>query len=325
MRHPWSITALMLLAALLAACPAMAQRWPGQPIMLVNGFPPGGGADILARLIAGKLGEALGQPMSVDNRTGANGLIAAAAVAAARPDGHTLLLQTMSIASTAMVMPGVTLTFDPDKDLAQIVIIAGLDNLLYVANRTGFHSLQDVIDHARAHPDALTYGSSGVGSSYQLWAAQFSTMAGIRMLHVPFRGGPPAIAEIIAGRVDMMFGNLAEILPHIRAGAVRAIAFTSTPPSPALPGVPTIAASGLPEFSADNWFGLAGPAGMPREAIARLNQEVNRIVADPQVAGRLVSLGYQPRGGSVEEMQRIILRDRAKWQAVIAANDIRAE
>ena len=310
-----------------AACgmPGDGAALAGQPIMLVNGFPPGGGADILARLIAGKLSEALGQPMSVDNRTGANGLIAAAAVAAARPDGHALLLQAMSIASTAMVMPGVTLTFDPDKDLAQIVVIAGLDNLLYVANRTGFHTLQDVIDHARAHPDALTYGSSGVGSSYQLWAAQFSTMAGIRMLHVPFRGGPPAIAEIIAGRVDMMFGNLAEILPHIRSGAVRAIAFTSTPPSPVLPGVPTIAASGLPEFSADNWFGLAGPAAMPREAIMRLNQEVNRIVADPQVAERLVSLGYQPRGGSVEEMQRIILRDRAKWQAVIAANNIRAE
>ena len=144
------------------------------------------------------------------------------------------------------------------------------------------------------------------------------------MLHVPFRGGPPAIAEII-GRIDMMFGNLAEILPHIRSGAVRAIAFTSTPPSPVLPGVPTIAESGLPEFRADNWFGIAAPGGTPQEIVERLNLEINRIVKDQGVADRLVSLGYQPRGGSVEDIRRTIVSDRARWKAVIEANNIRAE
>ncbi len=316
---------IMLLAILLGVAPAQAQTWPTQQVMLINGFPPGGGADILARFIAGKLSEALGQTMAVDNRTGANGLIAAAQVAGARPDGNTLLLQTMSIAATAKVMPGVTLTFDPDRDLQQIVIIAGLDNLLYVANRTPFHSVRDVIEAARANPDGLTYGSSGVGSSYQLWAAQFTAMANIRMVHVPFRGGPPAIAEIIAGRIDMMFGNLAEILPHIRAGAVRPIAFTSDPPSPVLPGIPTIAASGLPEFRADNWFGIAAPAGTPRPIIDRLNAEVNRILADAAVRERLVSLGYQPRGGTTAAMEQSIREDRARWQAVIQANGIRGE
>ncbi len=317
--------AACLAALLTGAMPAMAQRWPSQPVMLVNGFPPGGGADILARLVAGKLGDALGQQVAVDNRTGANGLIAAASVASARPDGHTILLYTMSMAATAPVMPGVTLSFNPDRDLAPVVIIAGLDNLLYVANRTPFRTVQDVIQHARANPDQLTYGSSGVGSSYHLWAAQFAHMAGIRMLHVPFRGGPPAIAEIVAGRVDMMFGNLAEILPHIRSGAVRPIAFTSTPPSPVLPGVPTIAESGLPAFRADNWFGIAAPGGTAREIVERLNLEVNRIVSNPEVAERLVSLGYQPRGGSIEEMQRTIQSDRERWKAVIEANNIRAE
>jgi tripartite-type tricarboxylate transporter receptor subunit TctC len=316
---------IVLAALLVCSIPAMAQRWPTQPIMLVNGFPPGGGADILARLVAGRLSERLGQAVSVDNRTGANGLIAAAAVAAARPDGHTILLYTMSMASTAPVMPGVTLTFDPDKDLAPAVIIAGLDSLLYVSNKTPFRTVRDIVDYARANPDTLTYGSSGVGSSYQLWAAQFTSMAGIRMLHVPFRGGPPAIAEIIAGRVDMMFGNLAEILPHIRSGAVRPIAFTSTPPSPVLPGVPTIAESGLPEFRADNWFGIAAPGRTPQEIVKRLNVEINRIVAMPEVAEQLVGLGYQPRGGSIEMMGETIVRDRAKWKAVIAANNIRAE
>lgn len=317
--------AFVLLALLAAAAPAGAQGWPSQPIMLVNGFPPGGGADILARFIAQHLTTALGQPVSVDNRTGANGLIAAAAVAAARPDGNMLLLQTMSIAATAAVMPGVTLNFDPDRDLAQAVIIAGLDNLLYVNPHLPFRSVRDIIDHARAHPDQLTYGSSGVGSSYQLWAAQFTSMAGIRMVHVPFRGGPPAIAEIIAGRVDMMFGNLAEILPHIRSGAVRAIAFTSAPPSPVLPGVPTIAESGLPEFRADNWFGIAAPGATPRPVLERLNAEVNRILAAPAVRERLVSLGYQPRGGSIAAMEQSIREDRLRWQAVIQANGIRGE
>ncbi|MDN3568699.1 Bug family tripartite tricarboxylate transporter substrate binding protein [Paeniroseomonas aquatica] len=305
--------------------PAAAQRWPTQPILLINGFPPGGGADILARLVAGKLSDALSQQVAVDNRTGANGLIAAASVATARPDGHTILLYTMSMAATAPVLPGVTLTFDPDKDLAPVAVIAGLDNLLYVSNRTSFRTVRDVIDYAKANPDRLTYGSSGVGSSYQLWAAQFAHMAGVRMLHVPFRGGPPAIAEIIAGRVDMMFGNLAEILPHIRSGAVRAIAFTSTPPSPELPGVPTIAESGLPEFRADNWFGIATPGATPREIVERLNLEINRIVKDQGFADRLVSLGYQPRGGSIEDIRQTIMSDRARWKAVIESNNIRAE
>jgi len=321
----WFMLTLTALALLVTSPASQAQNWPAQPITLINGFPPGGGADILARLFAEKLRDALAQPVTVENRTGANGLIAAGTVAAARPDGYTLLLQTMSIAATSPIMPGVTLNFNPDRDLAQSVIIAGLDNLLYVSAKTSFTTVQEVIDYARANPDKLTYGSSGVGSSYQLWAAQFTNMAGIRMVHVPFRGGPPAIAEIIAGRVDMMFGNLAEILPHIRSGAVRAIAFTSVPPSPVLPGVPTIAASGLPEFAADNWFGIAAPGATPRPILERLNAEVNRALQNPEVAQRLISLGYQPRGGTIEEMVATIQRDRAKWKTVIEANNIRAE
>lgn len=319
------LIAFAMLTVLVTMHPAVAQTWPSQPIMLVNGFPPGGGADILARLIAGRLGTALGQPVAVENRTGANGLVAATSVANARPDGNTLLLLTMSMVATAPVMPGVTLNFNPDRDLARVAIIAGLDNLLYVNPRRPFRTLGDVIDYARAHPDQLTYGSSGVGSSYQLWAAQFTSIAGIRMVHVPFRGGPPAITEIIAGRIDMMFGNLAEILPHIRSGAVRPIAFTSTPPSPVLPGVPTIAEAGLPAFRADNWFGIAAPGATPRPIIERLNAEVNRIVADPAMREQLVSLGYQPRGGSIDEMERAIREDRERWRQVIQANRIQAE
>lgn len=323
-----NIARLALAAALaltLVAPAAWAQAWPGKPIKLINGFPPGGGADILARLVAERLSASLGQQVIVENRTGATGMIAAQSVAASPPDGYTILLYTMNMACTSPIMPGNKINIDPDKDLMPIVIIAGLDNLLYVSPKTDFKTVEDVIKAAKANPGKLTYGSSGVGGSYHLWAAQFTTMADIEMLHVPFRGGPPAIAEIIAGRVDMMFGNLAEILPHIRSGAVRAVAFTSVPPSPVLPGVPTIAQSGLPNYRADNWFGLGAPAGTPQEVVDRLNAEVNRLVKDLAFAEKLVSLGFQPTGGSVEEMKATILRDRAKWKTVIDANNIRAE
>ena len=314
-----------VLAALVAgALPAPAQTWPAKPIKLINGFPAGGGADILARLVAERLSAALGQPMLVENRTGATGMIAAQSVAASAPDGYTLLLYTMNMACTSPIMPGNKINIDPDKDLVPIVIIAGLDNLLYVSPATPFKTVKDVIEAAKANPGKLTYGSSGVGGSYHLWAAQFTQMAGIEMLHVPFRGGPPAIAEIIAGRVDMMFGNLAEILPHIRSGAVRPIAFTSVPPSPVLPGIPTIAAT-LPGYGADNWFGLGAPAGTPPEIVARLNAEVNRLVKDKDFADKLVALGFQPAGGSVADMKATIQRDRAKWKIVIDASNIRAE
>ncbi|MEI8152331.1 MAG: tripartite tricarboxylate transporter substrate binding protein [Hyphomicrobiales bacterium] len=325
MRNLLRVVATALVALTMGAAVAAAQTWPTKPIKLINGFPPGGGADILARLVAERLSAALGQQVVVENRTGATGMIAAQAVAASPPDGYTILLYTMNMACTSPIMPGNKINIDPDKDLMPIVIIAGLDNLLYVSPKTPFKTVKDVIDAAKANPGKLTYGSSGVGGSYHLWAAQFTQMADIEMLHVPFRGGPPAIAEIIAGRVDMMFGNLAEILPHIRSGAVRAVAFTSVPPSPVLPDVPTIAQSGLPDYRADNWFGLGASAGTPQEAIDRLNLEVNKLIKDGEFAAKLVSLGYQPTGGSVADMKATIQRDRAKWKTVIEANNIRAE
>lgn len=325
MRPLLGIAMAAILSALAAAAtPAAAQAWPSKPVKLVNGYPAGGGADILARLVAEKLGAALGQQVIVENRTGATGMIAAQSVAASAADGYTVLFYTMNMCCTSPVMPGNTVSIDPDKDLMPVVRIAGLDNLLYVGARTPFRTVRDVIDGAKARPGTLTYGSSGVGGSYHLWAALFTTLAGIDMLHVPFRGGPPAIAEIVAGRVDMMFGNLAEILPHIRNGGVRPIAFTSVPPSPVLPGIPTIAET-LPDYRADNWFGLGLPAGTPPEIAERINAEVRKMVADKGFAEKLVSMGYQPIGDNMAAMKAAIQADRAKWEKVIRATGIRAE
>jgi len=304
--------------------PAGAQNWPTKPIKLVNGFPAGGGADILARLVAERLTEALGQQVIVENRTGATGAIAAQSVAAAPPDGYTLLEYTMSMGATSVVMPNAKLGYDPDKELLPIVNIAGIDNLLYINPTLPFRTVADIIDYAKKNPGKLTYASSGIGGSYHLWGAEFVYMAGIDMLHVPFRGGPPAIAEIVAGRVDMMFGNLAEIIQHVRSGAVRPIAFTSVPPSPLIPGLPTVAAS-LPGYGADNWFGLGSPIGLPQPIVDRLNAEVNKILKDKTFIEKLVSLGFQPIGGTSEEMKQTIQRDRARWKKVIDAAHITAE
>jgi tripartite-type tricarboxylate transporter receptor subunit TctC len=304
--------------------PATAQTWPTKPIKLVNGYPAGGGADILARLVAERLTEALGQQVIVDNRTGATGLIAAQSVATAAPDGYTLLEYTMNMGASSVVMPGAKPGYDPDKELLPIVNIAALDNLLYVNPKLPFKTVPEIIDYAKKNPGKLTYASSGIGGSYHLWGAEFVYMAGIDMLHVPFRGGPPAIAEIIAGRVDMMFGNLAEIISYIRSGSVRPIAFTSVPPSPLLPGVPTVEAS-LPGYGADNWFGLGAPAGLPQPIADRLNAEVNKILKDKAFVEKLVSLGFQPIGGTAEEMKKKILDDRARWKKVIEAAKITAE
>lgn len=320
-----SMAAAVLAAALACVSPAAAaDPWPAKPVKLVNGYPAGGGADILARLVAERLTAALGQQVIVENRTGATGMIAAQSVAAATPDGYTVLFYTMNMCCTSPVMPGSKVNIDPDKDLMPVVIVAGIDNLLYVNPQTPFRTVKDVIDGAKAAPGKLTYGSSGIGGSYHLWATLFTTLAGIEMLHVPFRGGPPAIAEIVAGRVDMMFGNLAEILPHLRAGNVRAIAFTSVPPSPVLPGVPTIADT-LPDYRADNWFGVGLPTGTPQAIADRLNAEVNKLVKDAAFAEKLVSLGFQPIGGSIDDMKAAIQRDRTKWKKVIESTGMRAE
>ncbi len=309
--------AAIALVAIWAGCvtTAAAADWPTNPIKLVNGYPAGGGADILARMVAERLTEVLGQQVIVENRTGATGLIAAQSVATAAPDGYTLLEYTMNMGASSVVMPNAKLGYDP----ATFVPVG------FVVNpKLPFRTVGDIIDYAKKNPGKLTYGSSGIGGSYHLWGAEFVYMAGIDMLHVPFRGGPPAIAEIVAGRVDMMFGNLAEILPHIRSGGVRAIAFTSEPPSPLLPGVPTVAES-LPGYAADNWFGLGAPAGLPQPIVDRLNTEVNKILKDPAFREKLVSLGFQPIGGSAEEMKQKILADRARWKKVIEAAGITAE
>jgi tripartite-type tricarboxylate transporter receptor subunit TctC len=320
--------AFKLLAAIVAflvlALPAAAQEWPTKPIKLINGFPPGGGADILARLMSERLTAALGQQVIVDNRTGATGTIAAQTVASAAPDGYTMLVYSMNMGASSVVMPGQKLGYDPDRDLVPVVNIAGLDNLLYVNPRLPFKTVKDIIDYAKANPGKLTYGSSGIGGSYHLWGAEFVYLAGVDILHVPFRGGPPAIAEVVAGRIDMIFGNLAEILPHIRSGGVRPIAFTSVPPSPIVPGLPTVAET-LPGYRVDNWFGLGLPAGTPQTIVDRLNSEVNRLLKDKTFADKLVSLGFEPIGGSSDDMKATIQRDRAQWKKVIEAAHITAE
>jgi tripartite-type tricarboxylate transporter receptor subunit TctC len=314
-------------AAMLAgglAAGASAQSWPAKPIKLVNGFVPGGSSDLLARLLADRLTGTLGQPVIVEPRPGANGMVAGQAVVQAEPDGYTLLQVTMGMLSIGPVMPGVPMGFDPDKDLAPIIETAGLYDVLIVDPRLPIISVQTLLDYAHAHPGKLSYASAGNGSSQHLAAELFASLTGIELLHIPYRGSTPAMLDVIAGRVSCMFTNLSDVLPQVQAGQLRAIAYGSIPGSRLVPA-PTIAESGVPEFRIDNWYGVAAPRATPPAIIARLNQAMNRIIASADGQQALDRLGFMPLGGTADQFAETIRRDRAKWSALIQAQGIKAE
>ncbi|MEJ0072358.1 MAG: tripartite tricarboxylate transporter substrate binding protein [Pseudomonadota bacterium] len=323
MRALLRLCAAVALAAGLATT-ASAEAWPGRPIKLINGFVPGGSSDLLARFLADRLGPLLGQPVIVEPHTGAGGLVAGQLVAQAEPDGYTLLQVTMGMLSISPVMPGIPMTFDPDKDLTPVFKTAGLYNVLIVDPRLPITTIAELIGYARANPGKLTYGSAGNGSSQHLSAELFKSLAGIDLLHIPYRGSTPAMTDVIGGRVSCMFTNLSDVLPQVQAGQLRAVAYGSIPGSPLAPA-PTIAESGVPEFRIDNWYGIAAPHATPPAIVERLNREMNRIVATPDGQAVLERLGFMPLGGTIADFGQTILRDRAKWARLIESQGIRAE
>jgi tripartite-type tricarboxylate transporter receptor subunit TctC len=245
-------------------------------------------------------------------------------VAQAEPDGYTLIQITMGMLSISPVMPGVPMPFDPDKDLVPVIKTAGLYNILVMDPKLPFTTVQALIDYTRANPGKLAYASSGNGSSQHLAGELFKSMAGIDMLHVPYRGATPAVLDITGGQVCCMFTNLPDILGQIQGGQLRAVAYGSVPGSKVVPA-PTVAESGVPGFSIDNWFGIGTPKGTPQPIVDRLNTELNRIIASPEGNEKLSSLGFMPFGGTQAQLRDAIIRDRAKWGALIKAQGIKAE
>ena len=326
-RHLAALTALAAGLALASALPAQAQapatHWPTKPVKLVVGYAAGGATDVVARLIAVKLGEQLGQPVMVDNRAGANSNLGAELVAKAPADGYTLYVFT--IANTINASLYSKLGYDPQKDFEPIGMIAKIPNILVVNNNLPIKNLADYVRYAKESKDGITFASSGSGSSIHLSGEMFKMKTGLKMLHVPYRGSAPAVTDLLGGQVQSMFDNTPSAMPHVKSGKLRPIAITSKSRSPLLPDVPTVAESGFPGFEVQSWFGLAAPTGTPQPIVVRLNTALNKVLADAAVKQRLAEMVATPAPGSPDDMRKFVASEIAGWRDVVKASGAKAE
>ena len=307
-----------LLSALCASLPALAQTpaWPSKPVRIVVTFPPGGAPDTLARILADKW-SALGQPVTVDNKPGAGGNIGADMVAKSAPDGATLVLGTVGThainASLYAKMP-----YDNLKDFTPISFLASTPNLLVLNKDVPAQNVKELVALAKKTP--LAFGSSGSGTSIHLSGELFNTLADVKMQHIPYKGRAQAIPDLLGGRIAMIFDNMPSALPLVKSGELKALGVTSAQRSPAAPDIPTIAEAGLPGFEATSWFALLGPAGMPRELQLRINQEVARVLALPDVKEKLAIQGLDPNPGTPEVLRALMQKETEKWAKVVKAS-----
>ena len=312
MLHRWILGLLLGLVFALAS----AQSYPTKPIRLVVPFPPGGATDILARDVAQKLTEAWGQSVIVDNRPGAGGNIGSELVAKSAPDGYTLEMGTVGThainASLYAKMP-----YDHVKDFTPVILVAGVPNVLVVNPSVPANSVAELIAYAKANPGKLNFASSGNGTSIHLSGELFKVMAGVQITHIPYKGSTPALQDLLAGQVQMMFDNLPPSLPQIKAGKLRALAVTSLTRAPALPDVPTLSESGLPGFEASSWFGILAPAGTPAPIVAKLNAEIAKYLATPEAKEKLAKQGANAAGGTPDDFAKHIAAETAKWAKVV--------
>jgi tripartite-type tricarboxylate transporter receptor subunit TctC len=323
MKRVSSAFAMFLLWASVAATVA-AQTYPTKPLRMVVPFPPGGTTDILGRVAAQKLGEALGQQVIVDNRPGAGGNIGTELVAKSPPDGYTLLTDP---GSTLTINPSLfaKLPFDPLKDFAPVTILAAVPNLLVVHPSLPVRSVKELIALAKAKPGQLNYASSGAGQSTHLSMELFKSMAHVNMIHVAYKGSSPAITDLLGGHVLLMFDNMPSALPHAKAGKLRGIAVSTARRSPVMPDVPTVAESGLPGFEVSVWFAVLAPAATPREIVERLNGILVKALQSADVRERLSSQGAEPIGGTPADFTAVMKRDLAKWAKVVKDANIKLD
>ncbi len=288
--------------------------WPTRPVRIVVTFPPGGAPDTLARVLADKWGQSLGQTITVDNKPGAGGNIGADFVAKSAGDGLTLLVGTVG---THAINPALypNLPFNHIKDFTPISFLASTPNLLVVNKDVPAKTTQELIALARKTP--LTFGSSGSGTSIHLSGELFNTLAGVKMQHIPYKGRAQAVPDLLGGRITMIFDNMPSALPLVKGGEVRAIAVTSSARSAAAPDIPTLAESGLPGFEASSWFALLAPAGLPKDVQARINTETARVLAMPDVREKLTQLGLEIAPGTPEALAAHIQLETAKWAKVV--------
>jgi len=323
MRHK-ILVFLGLLAAFFLSGEAWSQAYPTKPIRFIVPFPAGGGADIFARLVGRKLGENMGQRWVVDNRAGASGIIGCEYVARSAPDGYTLLMGTTGTHTTNPAVFS-KLPYDPLKDFAPISLVAESAFVLLIHPSLPVKNLKELIAFAKARPGQLTYASSGTGSSSHLGFELFNTMAGIKGIHVPYKGLPPAALDTIAGYVTMTWHSITASAPYIRDKRLRALGIGSKKRSALMPEIPTISEAGLPGFELGSWYGIFAPAGTPPEIVRRVRSEVVKTINDPTVKQRFVALSAEAVGSTPEEFTAVLRRDLAKWAKVAREANVKAD
>ena len=319
-----AMRAAVLALGLLACSGAGAQAYPSRPIRLVVPFSAGAGVvDIMARLLSQRLGTALGQPIVIENRPGAGGIAGTEVAAQAAPDGYTFLITNVSLVVSAYLYP--KLPFDASRDFIPVSMINSAPLLLVVHPSVPAKTTKELIAYARAHPNELNYGSGGVGSTPHLCVELFKSLAGIEATHVPYKGGAPALADLVGGQLSFMIENMPGTMPFVKSGKLRALAITSAQRSPLAPELPTLAEAGVPGYEVVGWNGLFAVKGTPPEVVARVSSEMAKILRAPDVRQQMAVLGAEPIGNSPEEFAAFLKAENARWGKIIREKGIRSE
>jgi len=303
--------------------PAAAQGYPSKPIRMMVGFAPGGTNDILARVIAQRLSDALGQPVVVDNRPGATGVIASEMVARAAPDGHTLLLG--STGSQTIVPALQKLPYDPVKDLLPVSLVGVAGLVLVVNPNVPANSVRELVALARSKPGRLTYASSGNGSTLHFGGELFKVLAGVHIVHIPYKGNAPALTDVMGGQVDMTFSAVPPALPHAKAGKLRMLGVSTVKRMPGLEDVPTIAEAGVPGYEMSTWYGVFAPGGTPAAITDRLAAEVAKAINEPQVREQFLAQSVEPKANTPAEFRKLVSEEIASWTKLVKSSGIRAD
>jgi tripartite-type tricarboxylate transporter receptor subunit TctC len=301
---------------------ATAQTYPVKPIRFIVGFPPGGTNDILARALAPKMSEYLGQPVVIENRPGASTAIASELAARSAPDGYTILLNAAGHSTNPSLMK---LPFDPIRDFAFITLVAESQNLLVLHPSVPATTVKELIAVSKKRPGVINYGSSGMGTTPHLSAQLFQYMTGVKWVHIPYKGSAIGLTATLAGEISLYFANIPAVIHHVQAGKLRPVALSGTKRTPAVPGIPTVAESGLPGFEVTSWFGVAAPARTPRPIVDRLNAEIVRALGTPDLRERMLATGADPVGNTPEQYTSFVQNEIVKWGKVIKAAGIKGE
>jgi tripartite-type tricarboxylate transporter receptor subunit TctC len=315
---------LALVIALGVASTARAETYPSRPIKIVVPFPPGGATDILGRIVGQKLQETWGQPVVIDNRPGAAGNVGMGQVAKATPDGYTLVMGTAPTHAINRHLYA-KLPFDPEKDFAPVTLVAAVPNILVVTPSLPATSVKELIALAKSQPGRLNFGSSGSGATHHLNGELFKIMTGVDMVHVPYKGSAPALADLMGGQIQLMFDNMPSALPQVKAGKLRALAVTSAKRSPAAPDVPTMAEAGVPGFEATAWFALFAPAGTPGDIVTQLNTTIAKHLTAPDMRDRLLTMGGEFNPMTPEQFAAFIRAESVKWGEVVKKSGARID